>query len=302
MRTLAMGCLAATVGCGPGLVDADWPGAPLITLEARLDVPADVPIEGDVQVALQWFAKPVDALSTVVEPPEPMQCDGQPVPLFEQSQVIDETEWVSETQTFEPEFPLRMRIPVFEPPPETVQGDLLDLGGEGRWAIGQLVAFADLDGSGRFEPPTPGGARDRVLGLARTAEGRTRRVLFLDGTLPDGHALAGLAPGLHVMSADPEQPLDIRPSDDGEIALGLPAGQVARGDALLTICGRTELRVRLGGPATPGDPVECAAGGDRFVAGQVEYEPGGTPCVVEQRWTAACLTPGATRPAGWPCT
>ncbi|MEL6188644.1 MAG: hypothetical protein AAFU79_28830, partial [Myxococcota bacterium] len=163
MRILAWVGFAAAAGCGPGLVDDGWTGAPLVTLEARLDLAADVALEGPVEVAIQWYARPINALSSVIEPPEPERCDGAFPWLSERTDTLDETEWVSETRRFEPEFPLRMRIPIFEPPPVPVQGDLLDLGGEGRWAVGVLLAFSDEDDSGRFEPPSPAEARDRVL-------------------------------------------------------------------------------------------------------------------------------------------
>ncbi len=169
-RTLLMMAVIATVGaataCSDALVDIDYHGEPLLELEGKVEqleapgftgawgVPGkqtwgtpdgEAPSEGDLQLAMFWSAGAADGDKDSL------------VTAVEQQAVTTSS------------FPARYRLTLYRPPPEALMHT--DEDGAGRYTIGLLVVYVDLDRDGTWNAEVDklvGGAPGRAIAYTDT--------------------------------------------------------------------------------------------------------------------------------------
>jgi hypothetical protein len=136
---------------------------------------------------------------------------------------------LAEVVSYEPKFPLEFEIPIQHLPPEVARLDLSRLGGEGTFALASIIAFADSDGDGQFDPGRPGVSSEEPLAestsIPKPVPGNDRAfnhflLVYLDGrihvsTRHEGYrdALAAIPQGFsiwHAMFEPGEDPFDLK--------------------------------------------------------------------------------------------
>lgn len=154
--------LLGLAGCG-ALVDANWLGTPMLTLEGTIYAEAleEIPPES-LRVAIFWDR------------------DGGPG-----------TEQVVGTST---SFPARYAMDLYEPPPAAAMIELDGPDGVVRLALGRPMLYADIDGDGAWteqQDPLMGGSAETVIVFADAASyaGIEFASTFIDGELTDGFQL-----------------------------------------------------------------------------------------------------------------
>ena len=130
---LAMGCGAA--------VNGDYRGPPLVTLGGQLTLKEGLTVGGGVRLAIAWY---------------PNLAGDNPTP----PKAIA-TEEVSYTGSFPQNFTFRLYGPPAAAALERVERED---GTIGEAAVGQLLAYEDLDGDGKLTVDATGRSADRILG------------------------------------------------------------------------------------------------------------------------------------------
>jgi hypothetical protein len=231
LSTLLLTLLFALTGCGDPVVDTDYRGDSLLTLQGQLRATPNYQPEGPLHVALVWFPK------SMLESE-----DGAEVPDLYMT--------VAEDMVIEGTFPLDYRFDVFQPPPPEALGTWGE-GLQGKGAMGFLVAYEDLNGNGKLDRiPLDGTPKDRVIGSS-FYESPQYMVLYADTAQP------GVNAGFNIARAGEDEGEPVFVPSSTELPLTLTAG----GDAY-------DALVCEGGPLTYLFLPVCGLGGDDTGGGE----------------------------------
>jgi len=179
--------LLLIAGCGEPLADGTFLGDELLHLEGEVRVHEEPAATGPLRLAIFWTTKSL--------------ADGLGDPLSSVAQQALTTGI----------FPARYALSLHEPPPQEVVVSVPD--GEGRYALGVLLAYVDANQDGMVsEGELEGGATDLV-------------VLYTPGGA-SGSEFGTLAAGYHTMKPAgecPEEgrlPLEAAPRQEFEVVVG----------------------------------------------------------------------------------
>lgn len=141
MKKLLIGALLALTACGAA-VNGGYQGTPIATLGGQLSLKQGLSLTHEVRLAIAWY---------------PDLSGDNPTPP---KSVV--TEEVAYTGTFPQSFTFRL----FGPPAPAALAHVFDDDGKpaGKAAVGQLVAYEDLDGDRKLSVDAQGRATDRILG------------------------------------------------------------------------------------------------------------------------------------------
>jgi hypothetical protein len=207
--------------------------------------------------------------------------------------------WVTQSVTYDAEFPISFTIPMTELPPADARMPLADYGGTGMISFGVLVAYIDGNGNGVYDRGTPGNLPDELLSSSSNWSGSDLTViLFLDGDPAGfGSAFGTLQQGFNIVSKTPTQsPTMLGPTDPIMMTLG---HNIDGRDLEYTGCAQIERRISYDGPIPAGAEISCDRD-NTFLNWQMPDERP-QPCVVVERSGLQCLLNGETPPAGWQC-
>lgn len=140
MKKLLIGALLALTACGAA-VNGGYRGTPIATLGGQLSLKQGLSLTHEVRLAIAWYP---DLSGDHPTPPKAIA-----------------TEEVAYTGTFPQSFTFRLYGP---PAPEALAQIVEDGAPAGKAAVGQLVAYEDLDGNGKLSVDAHGRATDRILG------------------------------------------------------------------------------------------------------------------------------------------
>lgn len=306
--------LLAVAACGDrGLVDEDYEGEPLVIIEGSLGVTGATAPSSPISLAIQWVP--------AVEPPDlpppgeftpprgPPVCDGTAQPVRTATSLGRENRgWVSQSVTYQAQFPIAFQIPVTTLPPPTARLDLAQLGHSGTLSIGMLVAYVDTNQNGRFDLGQPGQAGDELLAASADVDGELSQVIvYMDGSIgprpPPGQDnwvdefldyYRGLPLGFSLLGTS------------GTVATPMPVttpitmnvGDNASGrDELAVSCSYIERRTVRDGPTPSNAEIYCNGGGYSWRLPDAYPEP----CVELVTEGQVCLAAGVTPPPGYPC-
>lgn len=134
----ALTLLATATSCGTtrGLVDASYPGQPVVIIAGELRAPASG--DAPTRLAVAWLARAEQRASFLGAIARGHGLCAIAGLLFSH-----------QTLEFEPQFPSRFVLTLSAAPPEHTQHALAD---GVRAAIGLLLSFEDRDGDGVFDP------------------------------------------------------------------------------------------------------------------------------------------------------
>jgi hypothetical protein len=305
---LLAGAVTILAGCGEGLVNNEYPGEVLTTLRGTLAAGSGQQITGPVSLAILWLPPTVfvveehsggGPIGIGGDEPDPT-CDGTPDPAETTSETSPTIAWVSQSVTYQAQFPINFQIPVTTLPPADVRLDLAEVGGQGTWSMGVLVAYVDGNGNGQYDLGTPGNLPDQLIAASATGEGANIDVIFyMDGSYPAGSdfdQLFGQLPqGFTLLSGDTDQAPTVRAATD---PIELTVGRNVQGrDFNFVGCGQIERRVERNGALPADADLNCHESG-YFWSAPVEAP---APCVEVDRYGWACLAPETPAPAGYPC-
>lgn len=184
-------------GCGPA-VNGTWRGPALVTLGGRLTLKDGLNVGSGVRLAIAWYP---DMGGETPTPPRAI--------------VTEEVEYTGS-------FPQNFTFPLFAPPPKAaLQVVRHDDGSEGEAAVGQLLAYEDLDGDGQLTVDAQGHSGDRILGSTAGAgpfdffSSEQRDVIAWVKKADDlGFAEQGMKPGYNLLRAtSPFEPVTVLPLD-----------------------------------------------------------------------------------------
>lgn len=312
----ALAALAPT-GCG-SLADGQYAGEPIATFTGTLTTQGAVTLNGPVSLAILWFPEALGSMEEEIPPPgegdDPipgddgeipsLPCDGEPWPFERQSTTLEVATWVSQSVSYQAQFPISFTVPMLAVPPAEVQVDLSTYGGSGRMSLGTLVAYEDLNANGRFDQGRPGQPGDRILAVSATATGQ-QILVFLDGQIPAGSEEFAWVDGTIPQGFsrivqhpnDPERGLVV----PGATAINLVISddEASQLNAIFFGCAAIEYRYDFGGPLPAGAEPFCDEGGAAYswFAPRTEIDA----CVFSFGMGGACLDPELTPPASWPC-
>jgi hypothetical protein len=180
MKKLLVALLALTA-CGPA-VNGGYRGLPVATLGGMLSLKDGLTISHEVRLAIAWYP---DLSAESPTPPRAIV-----------------TEEISYTGAFPQNYSFRLYGP---PTPEAI-AQIFGQGGtpEGRAAVGQLVAYEDLDDDGQLSLDAKGRATDRILGSTAGAgafDFYTTATRYLVLWTQDGAdlGLPGVQPGYNLL-------------------------------------------------------------------------------------------------------
>ena len=141
MKKLLIGALFALTACGAA-VNGGYQGTPIATLGGQLSLKQGLALTHEVRLAIAWYPD--------------LSGDHPTAP----KSIV--TEEVAYTGTFPQSFTFRL----FGPPAPAALAPIFDDDGAqaGKAAVGQLVAYEDLDGDGKLSVDAQGRASDRILG------------------------------------------------------------------------------------------------------------------------------------------
>lgn len=305
---LLAGAVSILVGCGDGVVDNQYPGEVLTTLRGTLSAGSGQTVTGPVSLAILWLPPtifsadeqtgggPIGSGDTPGEP----TCTGLPDPTELTAETVPTIAWVSQSVTYQAQFPINFQIPVTTLPPASVRLDLAEVGGTGTWSMGVLVAYVDGNANGQYDLGTPGNFPDQLLAASATEEGSDLDVIFyLDGTYPPGSdfdQLFGQLPsGFALLSGDTSVgPMARAPTEP----IALTVGRNIQGsDFNFVGCAQVERRSETNGTRPADAELYCEESSYWWYAPDTSPEP----CVEVDRSGWACLDAGQPAPASWPC-
>ncbi|MDP1821639.1 MAG: hypothetical protein Q8L48_00270 [Archangium sp.] len=172
------------MACGPA-VNGTWKGPPLVTLGGQLTLKEGLTVGSGVRLAIAWY---------------PNLAGDNPTP----PRAIA-TEEVAYSGTFPQNFTFRLYGPPAQAALEVVRSED---GSEGEAAVGQLLAYEDLDGDGQLSVTTAGTSPDRILGSTAGAgpfdffSSEQRDLVAWVKRADDlGLASAGMVPGYNLLRA-----------------------------------------------------------------------------------------------------
>lgn len=292
-RSLSVLTILSTAACGNGLVDPNYHGQVLTTLRGTLTASGPMASADPVSLAILWVPP------SLINSGWPARGSADTIACGDERSSVTTAEnvaWVSESVTYQAQFPISFQIPVTSLPPASVRLDLAQAGGQGSWSMGILVAYVDTNGNGQFDLSRPGAPGDELVASTLSQADYTA-IFYLDGTIPPTSNME-VPQGFSVINGGVEHPTEIHlPSQ----AIELVVGQNAAGeDGNLVSCAAIERREHIGGPV----PAVLA---DRrcseFTRELMWTAPNVVPerCVVEQRRGRACLDPAVEAPADWLC-
>ncbi|MCA9552394.1 MAG: hypothetical protein KC933_20335 [Myxococcales bacterium] len=308
---LLAGAVTIFSGCGDDLVNNKYEGEVLTTIKGTLAAGTGQTVNGPVSLAILWlpptiFVADEQAGGGPIPPRtgdgtgEPT-CTGIPDPTTLDVDLVDSIAWVTQSVTYQAQFPINFQIPITSLPPANVRLDLADVTeGQGTWSMGVLVAYVDGNGNGQYDPGTPGNLPDQLLAASASQEGTSIDVIFyLDGTYPAGsdfdQTFGQIGQGFSLLSGSTSQAPMVRAATDPiELALGR---NIQGADFNFTGCGQVEHRVETNGAIPTDAELFCYEDGYGWYAPETSPEP----CVVVEKSGWACLAPGTPAPANWPC-
>ena len=305
---LLAGAVSILAGCGDGLVNNEYPGEVLTTLRGTLAAGAGQAVTGPVSLAILWLPPTIFVSEEFEgggpvpiggEEPNPT-CDGTPEPLQTHVEQGDTIAWVSQSVTYQAQFPINFQIPVTTLPPADVRLDLAEVDGQGTWSIGVLVAYVDGNGNGQYDLGSPGDFPDQLIASSASEAGANIDVIFyMDGSYPAGsdfdQQFGQLPVGFSLLSGDANSAPTLRaPTDPIELTVGR---NIQGADFNFVGCGRVERRAETNGPIPADAELFCEADYYYWTAPEVAPEP----CVEVERSGWACLDAGTPAPASWPC-
>lgn len=181
MKKLLLGALLALSACGSA-VNGGYRGTPIATLGGQLSLKEGLTIGAQVRLAIAWYP---DISAESPTPPRAIV-----------------TEEISYTGNFPQNFTFRLYAP---PAREALAQNLGDPSApNGKAAVGQLVAYEDLDGDGKLSVDARGRATDRILGSTAGAgafDFYTVATRYLVLWVQDGATLEleGVRPGYNLL-------------------------------------------------------------------------------------------------------
>lgn len=175
----------ASMSCGPA-VNGAWKGPPLVTLTGQLSLQDGVVLEQGVRLAIAWFPN--------------LSGDS---PVAPRAIATEEVEYTGT-------FPQRFSFPLHGPPArEALEVVVADDGTQGEAAVGQLLAYEDLDGDGKLSVDSAGKSSDRILGSAAGAwpfdffsQGQRDLVTWVKRPDDLGLGRVGMKPGYNLLRFD----------------------------------------------------------------------------------------------------
>lgn len=307
---LLAGAVTIFSGCGDDLVNEKYEGEVLTTIKGTLAAGPGQTVNGPVSLAIMWLPPTIfvadeqsggGPIPRISDGGDEQACDGIPDPTNTEAELEDSIAWITQSVTYEAQFPINFQIPITSLPPANVRLNLADVTqGQGTWSMGVLVAYVDGNGNGQYDLGTPGNLPDQLLAASAAAEGSSIDVIFfLDGTYPAGSDFDQLlgqgAQGFSLLSGSTGQAPTVRAATDPiELTLGR---NVEGADFNFTGCGQIEHRIETNGAIPADAELFCYEDGYGWLAPETSPEP----CVVVEKSGWACLTPGTTAPANWPC-
>lgn len=302
IRTIIGPVAAATLalGCGNGLVNQEYEGEALTTIHGALATGAtQIPTE-PISLAILWMPQAFEGGSTRQSGTgRGRGCSSVPMPLTEEVLLEDAWGWVSQSVTYQAEFPISFTIPLNELPPASARMALEDYGGSGTISFGVVVAYIDGNGNGVYDRGGPGNLPDELLSSSSNWSGSDlTAILFLDGD-PAGFAGAfgPLPQGFSIISRTPTiPPTMLGPMDPIPMTLG---HNIDGKDFEYTGCAQIERRISSDGPVPANAEFSCSAE-DRYAYWSTPVERP-EPCVTVERGGLLCLLHDEQPPADWPC-
>ena len=197
MKTLIAALLLSTAACGPA-VNGTYRGPPLLTLGGQLTLAEGVSVGSGVRLAIAWYP------NLGGDTPRPPRAIA--------------TEELAYTGTFPQNFTFRLYGPPAQAALEVVTHED---GTVGEAAVGQLLAYEDLDGDGQLTVDASGRSGDRILGSTAGAgpfdffSSEERLVVaWVKGADDLGLAPQGMTPGYNLVRAThPLVPPEVLPLD-----------------------------------------------------------------------------------------
>lgn len=290
----------ATCGCGQGLVDDAYEGEAITTLHGTLTAGSSAPPSGPVSLTILWMPAISPSGGAGGGSGRRQTCSGAPGAIANEVRLRETFGWVSQSVTFQPQFPISFQIPVTTLPPLSARQDLAEFGGQGTWSFDVLVAYLDGNNNGVYDLAVPGNAPDQLLAASSNYSGSDlAAVFYLDSTdLAGLGADFGVLPqGFSVLRRTPTSSSTVLPVTT---SIELTMGHNIQGeDFSYTGCRQVEHRIELNGARAANAQVECRDDKRYYWW----HTPVDRPelCVEIHREGSACVTTDAPIPAGWPC-